>query len=115
MSYYALDAAAIGDRIRTLRKDLNSTQYAFADKLYISPSYLALIEAGKRFPTLEILAQVSKLCHVSIDFLLFGTETSDFDPLQHRLHTLTERYSPEKIEKALRLAEFYLELEASER
>ena len=110
-SYYALDSGAIGNRIRLLRQKLQITQYAFADMLFISPSYLALIESGKRLPTLEILAQAAKLGHVTVDFLLFGELPSETQELQSWLLALTDRYPADRVEKALALAEFYLELE----
>ena len=47
MNNYNIDAQARGERIRKLRLKKNKTQAYFADILYISPSYLALIEAGK--------------------------------------------------------------------
>lgn len=47
MNNYNIDAQALGERIRKLRLKKNKTQAYFADILYISSSYLALIEAGK--------------------------------------------------------------------
>lgn len=102
----------IGARIRILRKRLQKTQTYFADLLYISPSYLALIESGKRTPTIEILIQISKMCDVSVDYLLFGNDSGSFDANQKTFDRLCENYSSEKIRKALNLAEYYLELDS---
>ncbi len=48
----------------------SKTQAYFADILYISPSYLALIEAGKRVPNLDVLVHIAEITDVSIDYLI---------------------------------------------
>lgn len=102
----------IGCRIRALRQKHGKTQTYFADMLYISPSYLALIESGKRTPTVEVLAQISNLCDVSVDFLLFGKQSSQRDINQKTFQRLTTSYSPADIERSLQLAEYYLQMES---
>ena len=103
----------MGTRIKHIRTKQKKTQKYFADMLYISPSYLALIEQGKRTVTLDVLVQISKVCDVSIDYLLFGNHSSEQDSFGRIFKRLTDSYPPQKIEKALRLAEFYLEMEHS--
>lgn len=68
MNSYNIDAQALGERIRKLRLKKNKTQAYFADILYISPSYLALIEAGKRVPNLDVLVHIAEITDVSIDY-----------------------------------------------
>lgn len=114
MSYFSIDSAEIGTRIKRLRKEAQKPQYQFADLLYISPSYLALIESGKRAPTLDVLVQVSKICNVSIDYLLFGESSDDYNDLHQKLQTLMDSYPDAQVQKALELAEFYLQLESKE-
>lgn len=104
----------IGRRIRALRKKQGKTQSYFADLLYISPSYLALIEAGKRTPTVEVLAQISGLCDVSVDYLLFGTPLDQYDLNEKTFQRLTDTYAPSEMRQALQLAEFYLQMKNSE-
>lgn len=70
MNSYNIDAQALGERIRKLRLKKNKTQAYFADILYISPSYLALIEAGKRVPNLDVLVHIAEITDVSIDYLI---------------------------------------------
>lgn len=60
----------MGERIKRLRLKQNKTQKYFADMIYISPSYLALIEQGKRTVSIDVLSQISKVCDVSTDYLL---------------------------------------------
>ena len=115
MSDLSIYPEGIGIRIRTLRKNAKKTQSHFADMLYISPSYLALIESGKRTPTVEILAQISKLCDVSIDYLIFGEASLNYDTAHQTLQRLMDTYAPNDITKALRLAEFYLNLDTKEK
>ena len=111
MSNFAIEPANIGGRMRLLRKGQGKTQARFAEELGISPSYLALIESGKRVASLEVLALVSKICCVTVDYLLFGDSAEDFDPLRQRLKSMADSYEDDEIERALRLAEYYLAME----
>ena len=111
MANFKIYPAEIGGRMRLLRKGQGKTQAKFASELGISPSYLALIEAGKRVASLEVLALVSKYCCVSVDFLLFGEENPDFDPLTQRLKAMVDSYPAAKVEHALRLGEYYLSMD----
>lgn len=110
MADFIINSTEIGNRIRSIRKKQKKTQSYYADLLYISPSYLALIESGKRTPTIEILAQISKMNDVSVDYLLFGDSSSTLEQNEKTFQRLQENYSPEKVEKALKIAEFYLTL-----
>ena len=104
-----IDLIALGKRIRELRCSRNQTQEIFASQMYISTSYLALLETGKRTANIDILAQISRSCHISMDYLLFGKE----EPLQaqnsRRFQNLCSQYSEQDISSALSLAEFYLQ------
>ena len=104
----------IGVRIRSLRKACNKTQTNFADLLYISPSYLAMIEAGKRAPSIEILAHISNICNVSVDYILFGSDSSLEDKNKKTFQRIASAHSPKDIEKALKLIEYYFTLEHSD-
>lgn len=104
----------MGGRIKLLRQKQNKTQKYFADMIFISPSYLALIEQGKRTATIDVLVQIAKVCDVSTDYLLFGYSDAQYDSNVKILHRLSECYSPEEIRKSLYLAEYYLALEYSD-
>ncbi len=110
MENYNIDAKALGARIRQLREKKNKTQAYFADVLYISPSYLSLIEDGKRVPNLDVLVHISELTDVSLDYLIFGDE-SDADSLSYTIRRFCKSYPKKKVEQALKLAEFYLQLD----
>jgi transcriptional regulator with XRE-family HTH domain len=110
MSDYSINLAEMGLRIKELRTRQNKTQEYFASQINISTSYLALIENGKRTPTIDVLAQIVKKYNVSIDYLVFGTEESREDENSHIFSRLCSKYSTNDISKALRLAEYYLKL-----
>ena len=109
MNNYNIDAQARGERIRKLRLKKNKTQAYFADILYISPSYLALIEAGKRVPNLDVLVHIAEITDVSIDYLIFG-DNKEPNSLQLTLERLNKSYPQRNVEHALMLAEYYLKL-----
>ena len=109
MSAFILDPQKLGERIRSLRLKMNKNQSYFADMLYISSSYLALIESGKRIPNLDLLIHIAKFTDVSLDYLVYGDDPK-LDPLQMTFDRLSSDYSEELMNKALKLAEFYLEM-----
>lgn len=114
MDNYSVNLVEMGQRIKHLRNKQQKTQKYFADMLYISPSYLALIEQGKRTATLDVLAQISKVCDVSTDYLLYGNISSERDLNNRTFQRLMDSYSPSKINNALKLAELYLSMEDSD-
>ncbi|MGN1224551.1 MAG: helix-turn-helix transcriptional regulator [Ruminococcus sp.] len=42
-----------GDKIREARKQAGLTQLQLADKIYVSESYIALIESNRRSPSVS--------------------------------------------------------------
>lgn len=114
MPDFSINSEEIGNRIRVIRKKQKKTQAYYADLLYISPSYLALIESGKRTPTVDVLAQISKVSDVSVDYLLFGEAPNCFDKNEKTFRRLQEEHSSEDVAKALKLAEFYLSMNSNE-
>lgn len=107
----SINLVEMGRRIKLLRTQQKKTQKYFADMLYISPSYLALIEQGKRTVTLDVLAQIAKVCDVSTDYLLFGISNEQNETNFRTFQRLSNYYSPNEIKNALRIAECYLSLE----
>lgn len=104
----SIDLVEMGARIKKLRTDQNKTQKYFADMLFISPSYLTLIEQGKRTVTIDVLAQLAKVCDVSVDYLLFGISYEQTENNYRTFQRLSEKYPTHEIKNALRLAEYYL-------
>ncbi len=60
----------IGGKIRLERENLNLTREKFAELLGLSPYYIGQIERGERKMSVETLVNISKILHVSIDYLL---------------------------------------------
>ena len=111
MVNYSVNLVEMGERIRSLRMRQNKTQKYFADMLYISPSYLTLLEQGKRTATLDVLVQIAKVCDVSTDYLLFGNSFEQTDVNFKTYQRLSETATPNDLKNALRLAECYLSLD----
>lgn len=107
----SVNLGEMGRRIKLLRMKQHKTQKYFADMLYISPSYLTLLEQGKRTATIDVLAQIAKVCDVSTDYLLFGTSYEQTDTNFRTFQRLSESYSPKELKNALRIAECYLSLD----
>ena len=108
MEQFVVDPKAIGERVKNLRIKQKKTQSYYADMLYISPSYLSLIEEGARVPKIEVLVQLARVGGVSLDYLIFGEEETNetkmiFDRMQNN-------YTESEIKKALLLAEYFLQL-----
>lgn len=115
MNNSSVDLKQMGKRIRDIRKGQNKTQEYFADLLFISPSYLALIESGKRTPTIDVLAQIAKVSDTSVDYLLFGTPSDNQSESQQVFQRLVETYPEQDVGRSLRLAEYYLKMEKQEK
>lgn len=60
----------LGSRIRKVRKQRNLTQEKLADLAGIDYTYLNMIEAGKRNPSIKKLAKIARALQVSLTELL---------------------------------------------
>ncbi len=71
----------LGQRIRELRTQRGQrwSQQDLARRARISPSYLSMIEQGKRIPNLETLTIVAKALGVPFEELLSLEKRSDDD------------------------------------
>lgn len=67
----------LGSRIAALRRSAGMSQAELAEKLKISPSAVGMYEQGRREPSVELLAEISRIFQVSIDFLVTGKTVSD--------------------------------------
>ena len=110
MENYVINSQEIGARIRDLRLKQNKTQSYFADILFISPSYLALIESGKRVPNIDTLVHISEATDVSLDYLILGKKENYATQNQRTFERLSKTYQEDEMRRALRLAEYYLKL-----
>lgn len=60
-------------RIRDLREDHDYTQAEIANLLHISQPAYSYYENGERTIPIELLIQIARIYHVSIDYLLGET------------------------------------------
>jgi transcriptional regulator with XRE-family HTH domain len=81
--------AAVGARIKELRKQRGWTMKELAAKLGILHTHLAKYEAGLHAPPLEKFVQLAGLFGVSVDYLITGRQ-ADARPIQS-IHLL-ERF-----------------------
>lgn len=72
----------LGARIAVLRKSAGLSQAQLAQKLQISASAVGMYEQGRREPSAEILAALSRIFGVSIDYLVTGEPINDGEKQQ---------------------------------
>lgn len=60
------EPSGLGTRMRTLRRQANLSQVKLAEKLGISPSYLNLIEHGRRRLPAELMFRAADVLHVDV-------------------------------------------------
>ncbi len=66
--------AAVGGRIKELRKSRGWTMKELAARLAVRHTHLSKYEAGLHAPPLEKLTQLTELFGVSLDYLIFGRQ-----------------------------------------
>jgi transcriptional regulator with XRE-family HTH domain len=69
--------AAVGPRLRALRKQRGVTLEQLADSTGISVSTLSRLESGQRRPTLELLLPIARAHHVPLDELVGAPMSGD--------------------------------------
>lgn len=79
--------AAIGPRLRALRRDRGMTLEALSAATGISVSGLSRLESGKRRPTLELLIPLARAHRIALDQLIAAPATGD-----PRVHLTPMRY-----------------------
>lgn len=75
----------IGSRIRAERESLNLSRERLAEIVELSSFYIGQIERGDRRMSLETLSKISNSLHVSVDYLLYGSNIYDYDKKTNEL------------------------------
>ena len=75
----------IGHKIKTKRKKLGITQADLSKKLSISPTYLNLMESGKRKIDLDLLLKIANELNVNITDITKKTDTNLYQNLMDLL------------------------------
>lgn len=80
--------AAIGPRLRQIRRERRLSLRAVADSAGLTVSTLSRLEVGKRRPTLDLLIPLARVHHVSLDQLIAPPATGDprvhLKPYRHK-------------------------------
>ena len=75
----------IGHKIKTKRRKLGITQAELSKKLLISPSYLNLMESGKRKISMDLLIEIANELNVNLSDISKKTDTSLYQNLMDLL------------------------------
>ncbi len=59
-----------GDKLKALRIERKLTQKQLADQVGVTISTISSYESGSRYPSYDILISLSRIFHVSTDYLL---------------------------------------------
>ena len=77
------DRLAVGDRLRLKRTLLGLTQDEMAEKIDRATKYYADIERGSCGMSIETLMALCEVLNMSLDYLIYGKESSSNEKLQH--------------------------------
>lgn len=92
--------AEIGKRIFARRRQLGITQEALADAVETTPQIISNYERGERELKAGAIVRIAAALHVSVDFLLAGTESVGIQ-LSESLGTQQKQQLRDIIEKFL--------------
>ena len=77
-----IDVTMVGGRIKKLRTDVGFTQEELAIELHLEgQSAISNYENNSRGVSAEMLTQLSRLFHVSADYILNGDSPDNLDPI----------------------------------
>ena len=77
-----IDVTTVGGRIKKLRTDAGFTQEELAEQLHLEgKSAISNYENNSRGVSAEMLTQLSRLFHVSADYILNGDTPDNLDPV----------------------------------
>jgi len=68
---------ALGQGIRVARLQAKWSQKRLAKVLSVDASYLSMIEANKRVPSIEVLARIADECHLKLSQLVLLCEAME--------------------------------------
>ena len=104
-----MDGRTLGKRVKALRRKAGITQLDLACRVNISESYIALIEADKRKPGMDIISTLANEFHVSVDYLLSGKISEEDNLMLKEWTSLIKERPPKDIESALKIVRTFFE------
>lgn len=85
----AIDYAAIGARVRRLRKQRRMTQAELGSAVGLSAPFIGHIERGTRKASIETVLHIAQVLEASVDFLLTGV-SAGMEPAARNARILQE-------------------------
>ncbi|MBQ7132334.1 MAG: helix-turn-helix transcriptional regulator [Oscillospiraceae bacterium] len=104
-----MEKNTLGSRVRQLRRSKGFTQIQLADNLYISESYIALIEADKRNPSIDIVSKLADFFCVTTDYLINGKKSDTERLLLKEWEKIISGRSEKEIKSALSLVKSFFD------
>lgn len=98
-----------GNKIREARKKAGLTQYQLASQVYVSESYIALIESNRRNPSMHVLTKIAEVLHMTTDALVFPSAERREDSFTLEWQHLIQNRDPIEIQSALNLLKTYFD------
>lgn len=99
----------LGERVKELRHKAGLTQLDLAYRVYISESYIALIEANKRNPSTDVINALAEVFHVSVDYLVNGEENESDKYRIKEWSSLVKGKSEIEIDNALKIVKLFFD------
>lgn len=96
MNEKMLNNLEVGERIRSIRKNLKMNREKFSEMIDISDVFLGQIERGERSLSLKTLCKIVSFTGVSTDFILFGIDTNN--STVHKINRILAKSSDANIE-----------------
>jgi len=91
----------LGKAIKLIRVNKGYSQEKFASLISITPSYLSLIESGKRNPNTKLLERISSNLNIPLSVLIFiATEKEDFKDINEDLYEKISTLALDLIKKS---------------
>lgn len=95
---------SFGARVREARSSASLTQEQAANEVGISLRFYQMLERGEKGPSLDTVLGLSRVFHVSVDYLLLGGVSGDLsDPLSE----LLQKMPPHQREDAAKILKIY--------
>ena len=84
----AIDYESIGKRIKRYRIDKGMSQEELCEVVAVNYKHINNIEAGRRYPSLELLVMIANALDVSADDLLTDNLKHSSSPVDTEIHDL---------------------------
>ena len=69
----------MGEKLKSLRIEKNLTKKQVADRIGLATSVISSYESGTRYPSYDVFVKLSRIFHVSTDYLLGITDQRNID------------------------------------